>query len=242
MSGINDHSRYVVSAQVVARATARPTCDALLLAVERHGAPEHIPTGGYHPTVWLLVLQRSVRGNALVYTPAGGPVGPAMKVFLSYRRRDVGGYAGRLTDALVHRLGGRNVFHDVTAITPGRNFAEQINRALNDSDAVLAVIGPGWATVSSSGEASRLFDADDYVRLELSTALARGIRSFRCWSEVRRCLRRQIFRPRWQSSSNGKRWCFMTRHGTGMSMSWCAHCVASRRRRGNRVAGWLSAR
>ena len=98
-----------------------------------------------------------------------------MKVFLSYRRRDVGGYAGRLTDALVHRLGGKNVFYDVTAITPGRNFAEQINRALNDSDAVLAVIGPGWATVSSSGEASRLFDADDYVRLELSTALARGI-------------------------------------------------------------------
>ena len=29
VSGIDDHSRFVVSARVVARATARPVCDAL---------------------------------------------------------------------------------------------------------------------------------------------------------------------------------------------------------------------
>jgi transposase InsO family protein len=44
VSGIDDHSRFVVSAQVVARATARPTCDALLAAIGRHGAPEQILT------------------------------------------------------------------------------------------------------------------------------------------------------------------------------------------------------
>jgi transposase InsO family protein len=39
ITGIDDHSRFCVSAQVVARATARPTCDALMLALRRHGAP-----------------------------------------------------------------------------------------------------------------------------------------------------------------------------------------------------------
>jgi transposase InsO family protein len=44
VSGIDDHSRFCVSAFVVARATARPVCDALALAMERHGVPEAILT------------------------------------------------------------------------------------------------------------------------------------------------------------------------------------------------------
>jgi transposase InsO family protein len=44
VSGIDDHSRFVVSAFVVARATARPVCDALEQAMERHGVPEAILT------------------------------------------------------------------------------------------------------------------------------------------------------------------------------------------------------
>jgi transposase InsO family protein len=44
VTGIDDHSRYCVSAQLVLRATARPVCDALLLALQRYGAPEEILT------------------------------------------------------------------------------------------------------------------------------------------------------------------------------------------------------
>lgn len=44
VSGIDDHSRFCVSAYVVARATARPTCDALTVAMRRHGIPEQILT------------------------------------------------------------------------------------------------------------------------------------------------------------------------------------------------------
>jgi transposase InsO family protein len=44
VSGIDDHSRFVVCAQVVARATARPVCDALESAMARHGVPESILT------------------------------------------------------------------------------------------------------------------------------------------------------------------------------------------------------
>jgi transposase InsO family protein len=44
ITGIDDHSRYCVIARLVARATARPVCDALLQALSRHGLPEQILT------------------------------------------------------------------------------------------------------------------------------------------------------------------------------------------------------
>jgi len=44
VSGIDDHSRFVISARVVARATARPVCDALTFAMGTHGVPDQILT------------------------------------------------------------------------------------------------------------------------------------------------------------------------------------------------------
>jgi transposase InsO family protein len=44
VSGIDDHSRFVVCACVVMRATARPVCDALEAAMLCHGMPEAILT------------------------------------------------------------------------------------------------------------------------------------------------------------------------------------------------------
>jgi transposase InsO family protein len=42
VSGIDDHSRFVVCAQVVERATAIPVCDAFELAMERYGVPDAV--------------------------------------------------------------------------------------------------------------------------------------------------------------------------------------------------------
>jgi transposase InsO family protein len=44
VSGIDDHSRFCVSAMLVERATTRPVCEALLAALRRHGIPEQILT------------------------------------------------------------------------------------------------------------------------------------------------------------------------------------------------------
>lgn len=98
-----------------------------------------------------------------------------MRVFVSYRRADVGGYAGRLSDTLVQRLGTRNVFRDVSDIAAGRDFSEVIHRSLAGCDAVLAVIGPGWTELTGPGGVPRLFEEDDYVRRELVTALERDL-------------------------------------------------------------------
>jgi transposase InsO family protein len=44
VTGIDDHSRFVVCAKLVGRATARPVCAALLEALRRHGVPEQLLT------------------------------------------------------------------------------------------------------------------------------------------------------------------------------------------------------
>jgi len=44
VTGLDDHSRFIVSAKMVARATARPVCQALTEALGRHGVPQQILT------------------------------------------------------------------------------------------------------------------------------------------------------------------------------------------------------
>jgi hypothetical protein len=95
----------------------------------------------------------------------------SVRVFVSYRRSDVGGNAGRLCDALDNRLGRDMVFHDVSAVAAGRDFTVEIDAALASSDAVLAVIGPGWLSATTPDGRPRLVDPDDFVRRELVAAL-----------------------------------------------------------------------
>ncbi len=94
------------------------------------------------------------------------------KLFVNYRRRDAPGSAGRLHDDLARRFGPRQVFRDVT-MTPGVDFVEEITKAAGSCHALLAVIGPRWAGITDAHGARRLDDPDDYVRLEIETALAR---------------------------------------------------------------------
>jgi transposase InsO family protein len=72
VSGVDDHSRFCISAFVVARATARPTCDALALAMRRHGVPEAILTdngkvftGRFGPGTGEVLFDRICRENGI---------------------------------------------------------------------------------------------------------------------------------------------------------------------------------
>ncbi len=44
VTGVDDHSRFCICARVVARATARPVCEALQWALRTHGVPDQILT------------------------------------------------------------------------------------------------------------------------------------------------------------------------------------------------------
>lgn len=94
-------------------------------------------------------------------------------LFISYRREDSAGFAGRLTDALEQRLGAGSVFRDVDDIPPGADFEAVIERGLQQVHAVLVIIGPHWLTASAGGQ-RRLDRDDDYVRREVEHALASG--------------------------------------------------------------------
>lgn len=97
-------------------------------------------------------------------------------VFVSYRRQETSGIAGRLYDRLTQRLGAEHVFMDVDSIEVGANFAEVIERAVDASDVLLAVIGPQWLTATDEEGHRRLDDSDDVVRLEIEAALRHDIR------------------------------------------------------------------
>ena len=98
------------------------------------------------------------------------------RVFISYRRDDAEGHAGRLFDALSRRLGPENVFLDVASIALAGRFDDAIREAVRSCDVLLAVIGPGWLTASDAGGSRRLDDPGDWVRLEIEAALEHGIR------------------------------------------------------------------
>jgi hypothetical protein len=98
-----------------------------------------------------------------------------MRIFLSYRREDASGHAGRLYDALAEKFGDENVFIDIDTIRPGVDFGEAITRAVASCDAVIALIGREWLTATDAEGRRRLDVTDDFVRLELEAALERDV-------------------------------------------------------------------
>ena len=92
-------------------------------------------------------------------------------IFISYRREDSGGHAGRLCDRLTERFGNGRVFMDLQDIAPGQNFAQSIDETMARCDCVVAVIGPRWV----ESFRSRATGAEDFVQHEIAAALGRGI-------------------------------------------------------------------
>src|SRR5918992_3992322 len=96
-------------------------------------------------------------------------------IFISYRRADSDGWAGRLRDTLRVRFGDL-VFQDVDNIPDGEIFADVIDRALNECDVALVIIGPNWASARDEQGRRRLDQEDDWVRTETGMVLNRKIR------------------------------------------------------------------
>lgn len=97
-------------------------------------------------------------------------------IFISYRRNDSAGYAGRLYDRLVAHFGVDRVFMDVEGIEPGTDFVDAIERAIASCRVVIVLIGDEWLSAVDAGGRRRLDDPNDFIRLETGAALARDIR------------------------------------------------------------------
>jgi hypothetical protein len=96
----------------------------------------------------------------------------AQRIFISYRRDDSRGYAGRLQGDLSRRYSEEHVFRDIE-IPPGADFGEYITSLVDKCNVVLAIIGPGWLDARNREGERRLDNPDDWVRLEIERALAR---------------------------------------------------------------------
>src|SRR5262249_48781835 len=107
--------------------------------------------------------------KAAVAGSGGAPVQDC--VFISYRRSDSSTAARALYKFLQRRVGSKRVFMDVGSFMHGTDFPKTLNEYLDRSAVVLALMGSTWLEPQEDGRPPRLFDPNDFVRLELSTAL-----------------------------------------------------------------------
>ena len=98
------------------------------------------------------------------------------KIFISYRRADTEGYAGRIYDRLSASFSEDKIFMDVSDIDPGEDFVELIENAVSSCDVLVALIGKQWLDIRDENAQRRLENPNDFVRLEISAALRREIR------------------------------------------------------------------
>lgn len=90
------------------------------------------------------------------------------RIFISYRRGIDGGTTGRLHDRLERHFGKSRLFMDVDDIPLGIDFVRHLDEQVARCDVFLVVIGPGWVDA-----AGRLANPDDFVRIEIESALRR---------------------------------------------------------------------
>jgi hypothetical protein len=98
------------------------------------------------------------------------------QIFISYRREDSAGWAGRLYDRLSSRFAADKIFMDVVDLAPGVDFVEALEESVGACDVLIAVIGQRWLSGSDEAGNRRLDKPEDFVRIEVATALKRGIR------------------------------------------------------------------
>jgi hypothetical protein len=93
------------------------------------------------------------------------------KIFINYRRGDDPGNTGRLFDQLEDVFPREQLFIDVDSIPPGRDFVRVLEEQVAQCDVLLAVIGKGWIDARDEQGLRRLDKPDDFVRIEIESAL-----------------------------------------------------------------------
>ena len=132
-------------------------------------------------TTWMIAIlvYAALTAHRLVRWPADDladmPKSP-LAVFVSYRRQDSGETVGRIHDRLLQVFDEQRIFLDVDDQDAGEDYRRVIERALEQTNVVLAVIGPHWLTVLDRDGRRRLENSDDMVRVELESALGRSLR------------------------------------------------------------------
>jgi hypothetical protein len=98
------------------------------------------------------------------------------QIFISYRRQESGWSARSLHDRLCREFNPDQIFMDLDAIALGEDFVDAIETTVAICDVLIAVIGNNWLTSKDERGGRRLDSPEDFVRMEIGTALKRKIR------------------------------------------------------------------
>lgn len=95
------------------------------------------------------------------------------KIFLSYRRGDAPGFAGRIYDRLEQSFPAENLFMDVEGgIRAGQDFVRVLEQEVSICDVMLVLIGPDWLAAADEQGRRRLDNPQDFVRIEVEIGFA----------------------------------------------------------------------
>jgi formylglycine-generating enzyme required for sulfatase activity len=97
------------------------------------------------------------------------------KIFINYRRGESLKDAQHLATLLGKVFGEKRIFVDVHGIEGGSNWLQTIEQQVAASDAMVALIGDGWANLKDEHGNRRLDNSEDFVRFEIAQALRRHI-------------------------------------------------------------------
>jgi hypothetical protein len=100
----------------------------------------------------------------------------AGKIFINYRRGDDPGFSGRVFDRLQEAFSPDQLFMDVDNIAPGLDFARVLDEQVAKCDVLLAIIGRGWIDAADPTGVRRLDNPEDFVRIEIESALKQNKR------------------------------------------------------------------
>jgi hypothetical protein len=78
----------------------------------------------------------------------------------------------RIRDRLIDAYDEDAIFRDLESIPLGQNFSDVLKEATTTCEVMLVVIGPQWANITDDQGNKRLFEPNDYTRLEVEAGLA----------------------------------------------------------------------
>jgi len=96
----------------------------------------------------------------------------AGNIFINYRREDDAGFTQALYSRLEQAFPSESLFMDVDNIAPGLDFVQVLNDEVARCDVVIAVIGKNWLSVTDETGGRRLDNPEDFVRIEIESALS----------------------------------------------------------------------
>src|SRR5262245_29223877 len=99
----------------------------------------------------------------------------AGRIFINYRRGVNLKDAQLLQNVLQRHFGRSGVFLDVSGLDRGDHWLHTLERQVDDSVAMISLLGEGWADLKDEKGNRRLDNPNDFVRFEIARAFARDI-------------------------------------------------------------------